>query len=348
MVPSTGALAEPAAIRDIAQAAEALGYDSVWVIDHVVIPVEISSRYPYNKDGTFATPPQTRYLEPLAVLGFLAGCTQRVRLGIRVLVLPLRNPVLAAKVVATMDVLSGGRIDLGIGVGWMREEFEALGYDYFDRRGAVMDEQIQVMKAMWTQDVAAYDGEFFHLPPVGSHPHPVQKPHPPIWIGGDTPPAIRRAGRLADGWLPLVSRAGYVLQPDALAAGLRRMRREAVRAGRDPAGLSVLPTMGITLTDGRRGGKGDETRRPFSGRPDEIAADFARYRAAGAGRFAGAFGAATSASTLIAALRCFSEQVLPLVPAYDPAGHPARHPAGVPLETQSGTQSEGARPAVGG
>jgi probable F420-dependent oxidoreductase len=318
LIPSTGALAEPAIIRDLAQAAEALGYDSVWVIDHVVIPAAIDSPYPYNTTGEFATPPRTRYLEPLAVLGFLAGCTQHVRLGIRVLVLPLRNPVLAAKVVATLDVLSGGRVDFGIGVGWMREEFEALGYDYFERRGAVTDDQLRLMKAMWTQEIAAYDGEFFHLPPVGSLPHPVQRPHPPIWIGGDTPAAIRRAGRLGDGWLPLVARTGYVLEPEAMAAGLRRMRREAARAGRDPAGLSVLPTMAVTLHDGHDKGAVGAPRRPFTGRPDEVAADFVRYREAGAQRFVIGLGGGGGAAELLAALRRFAAEVMPLVPPLPP------------------------------
>src|ERR687885_1118986 len=152
-LPTRGAAADPAAIGALAQTAEDLGFDSVWISDHVVVPEHISSAYPYSPDGRFPTAPTQPYLEPLSALGYLAGRTRRVRLGTHVLVLPYRHPLLTAKMIATLDNLSGGRVDLGIGVGWMREEFEAVGAPSYERRGAVTDEQIRVLKAVWTNDI---------------------------------------------------------------------------------------------------------------------------------------------------------------------------------------------------
>src|SRR5438105_13935613 len=151
-LPTSGAMADPAAIGSLAQTAEALGYDSVWISDHVVVPERISSAYPYSPDGRFPTLPTQAYLEPLATLGYLAGITRRVRLGIAVLILPYRHPLLTAKMIATLDNLSGGRVDLGIGVGWMREEFEALGLapEVYEHRGSATDEQVRIFKSVWT------------------------------------------------------------------------------------------------------------------------------------------------------------------------------------------------------
>src|SRR5207248_7826558 len=139
-LPISGTQLDPGALGGLAQAAEDLGYDSVWVADHVVVPERIDSAYPYSLDGAFHTRPTAGYLEALSSLAFLAGRTRRVRLGTHVLILPYRNPVLTAKIATSIDNLSGGRLDFGVGVGWMKEEFEALGYDYYARRGAVTDE----------------------------------------------------------------------------------------------------------------------------------------------------------------------------------------------------------------
>ena len=185
-LPTSGAAADPSALGALAQTAEALGFDSIWVSDHVVVPERIGSSYPYSADGRFPTAPTQPYLEPLATLSYLAGLTRRARLGTHVLVLPYRHPLLAAKMLSTLDNLSGGRFDFGIGVGWMREEFEALGSPSYERRGAVTDEQLRIMKAVWTQDVTGFEGEFYRFEPLGAHPLPVQKPHPPIWVGGHT------------------------------------------------------------------------------------------------------------------------------------------------------------------
>src|SRR5436190_3820610 len=161
-LPTSGAALDPMALVGLAQAAEELGFDSVWQADHIVIPERIASSYPYSPDGRFTTLPTEPYLEPLAGLSFLAGATRRVRLGTHVLILPYRHPLLTAKMVSTIDNLSGGRFDFGIGVGWMREEFDALGLDErtFTRRGAATDEQLRILRMLWTEDVTSFEGEF--------------------------------------------------------------------------------------------------------------------------------------------------------------------------------------------
>jgi probable F420-dependent oxidoreductase len=303
-LPTSGRAADPAALRDGAQAAEALGFDSVWVSDHVVIPARIESTYPYSPDGTFRLGPTAPYFEPLAALTYLAGCTRRVRLGTHVLILPYRHPLLTAKTVATLDVLSGGRVDLGIGVGWMREEFEALGLDYYERRGAVTDEQLRILHLAWTEDLPSFEGEYYRFASLGAHPHPLQRPRPPIWVGGHTRAAIRRASRLGDGWLPLGGRPPAALPPEEIGAGIATLRATARAAGRDPATLGVCFSTGVTLTDRRDG------VRPFHGPPETVAEDIRRYQEAGVDRFVFGFGAAPPAE-LEARLHRFAEQVRP-------------------------------------
>ena len=157
---NAGPLATRENVVEAARRAEALGYEAIVVTDHVVIPRRIESRYPYNTTGRIFVPPDADYLEPLSMLSFLAGATTRIRFGPSVLVLPYRNPVLTAKMLATIDVLSRGRVTVGVGVGWLREEFEALDAPDFERRGAASDEYIRIFKTLWTQDPASFAGEF--------------------------------------------------------------------------------------------------------------------------------------------------------------------------------------------
>ena len=194
-LPSRGAMASPDNLRSLAQRAEDLSFDHVWVSDHIIIPHEVSSFYPYAADGVAPFQRDNTYFEPLAALNFLAGCTTRVKLGTHVLILPYRNPVLTAKILATLDVLSGGRLILGAGVGWMEEEFQAMGLDTYAQRGEVTDEYIQIFKELWTSDDPEFHGKHYDISGAGFLPKPVQKPHPPIWIGGHTNPAIRRRRR---------------------------------------------------------------------------------------------------------------------------------------------------------
>jgi probable F420-dependent oxidoreductase len=280
----------------------------------VVIPERIASAYPYSPDGAFHSGPRTPVLEPLSSLAYLAGQTRRIRLGTHVLILPYRNPVLTAKMATTIDNLSGGRLDLGVGVGWMQEEFDALGQaEYYERRGAVSDEQMRVLRTLWTEDVPRFSGEFYRFEPLGARPHPVQKPHPPIWIGGHTPAALRRVGRYGDGWLPIGARPPADLPPDEIAAGIARIRDEAGRLGRDPAAIRLTFSTNVVL-DPTASTRTTDAGRPFHGSPEAVLADIRRYREVGVERFIFAFGAGT-ASEYERRLRQFAEEVQPALAA---------------------------------
>ena len=303
-LPAQSVASEPAALASLAQAAEDLGYDSLWLSDHVVIPERITSSYPYSPDGRFPTLATQPYLEPLAGLGYLAGVTRRVRLGTHVLILPYRHPLLTAKMVATVDNLSGGRVDLGIGVGWMREEFEALGLEerVFTRRGAATDEQLRILKTVWTEDVASFEGEFYRFDRLGALPHPLQKPYPPIWVGGHSPAALRRTARFGDGWLPIGGRPPADLPPAAVAAGWATIRAEAERVGRDASRLQLCFSTAVSFEPP------DDPRRPFSGSSEQIAADFESYREVGVDSFLVGFGSRPLAD-YEQRLRRFAEEV---------------------------------------
>ena len=191
-LPGRGPLARPDVLVKLAQRADALRYASVFVTDHVVIPSTYSSTYPYSPTGRTAGDWSQGYLEPLALMSFLAGATARVRLGTSVLVIPYRNPVVTAKMLATLDVMSRGRVILGAGVGWLREEFEALHAPSFDGRGRVTDEYLRLMRECWTREPVQFDGTYYRMAPVSALPKPVQKGGIPIWTGGHTDAALRR------------------------------------------------------------------------------------------------------------------------------------------------------------
>ena len=231
----------PAATREaltlFARRAEALGYDSLWVSDHVVIPYRIRSRYPYNATGDFPLAPDTDFLEPLTVMALVAGVTSKVRLGTSVLVLPHRHPVLTAKMLATLDHLAPGRVILGAGVGWMKEEIELLGVKH-ERRGAWSDEAIRVMRACWKDGRAAFKGEFFAFDDLGVRPRPA-KGTIPIWIGGHTERALRRVATLGDGW-----HAAFPT-PDKMRDGIAELKKACARAGRDPSTLTISARVGL-------------------------------------------------------------------------------------------------------
>jgi probable F420-dependent oxidoreductase len=231
----------PAATRETvigaARRLEGLGYDALWVSDHVVLPYRIRSRYPYGATGEFPLPPATDFLEPLTTLALVAGVTERVRLGTSVLVLPHRHPVLAAKALATLDHLAPGRVILGAGVGWMREEIELLGVPY-DQRGAWSDEAIRLMRACWRDEHVTFTGRFFTVEDVACAPRPAARTIP-IWIGGHTPRALRRVAELGDGWHAAFPTAA------ALAEGVAALGEACRRAGRDPATLSLSARIGL-------------------------------------------------------------------------------------------------------
>jgi len=251
-LPSRGPLAKARTLTRLARKAEALGFACVTVSDHVVLPTRTSSPYPYHPSGHMPGGAQQDYLEPLVLMGWLLASTRRLRVGVSVLVVPYRNPVVTAKQLAVLDVLSGGRVFVGCGTGWWPEEFEALQAPPFAARGAVTDEYIRLMVELWTKDTPAFEGKYYRIRDVTMLPRPVQTPHPPIWIGGHTAPAIRRAGELGDAWHPIGLRPPAGLTPDEYAEKAREVRGHAARVGRDPdavrltfrAPLEVWPTRG--------------------------------------------------------------------------------------------------------
>jgi probable F420-dependent oxidoreductase len=264
--PTSGPLATPAFIAELAQMADRLRFHSLYVTDHVVIPAQVSSRYPYNASGILAAGPDDPYYEPVSLLGYLAGCTTSIRLGTSVLVLPYRQPVVVAKQLACIDALSGGRIMLGIGTGWMDEEFRILGAPPFAERGAITDEYIEVFRRIWRETRPSFQGHYVRFPALGANPKPSQPAGIPILVGGHARPAIRRAARLGDGWMPLK------LPPDDLEPKLGYLREQALAAGRDPASLAVSLRLGLRMASSsteRRAGE-EEPLTTLTGRPRDL------------------------------------------------------------------------------
>ncbi|HET8532470.1 MAG TPA: TIGR03619 family F420-dependent LLM class oxidoreductase [Methylomirabilota bacterium] len=276
-LPTRGRTAEPRAIEAMLAHGEALGFSSVVIADHLVFPVAIHSKYPYTVSGAF--PGQGDALDQLSLMAFVAGTSRRLRLISSVMILPHRNPVVTAKMLATIDVLSRGRVTVGVGVGWLREEFQALGAPDFDRRGAVGDEYLRIFKTLWTQDPASFHGEFDRFDAIRCLPHPTQKPHPPIWIGGHSKAALRRVARLGDGWHPVGANPAVPLRPAELRAELDDLRRLTEAERRDFSTLTI--SYKAPIYDPGQGVDGGAERRPFSGSPQAIADDIGAFAALG-------------------------------------------------------------------
>jgi len=276
-LPTRGRTAESHAIEAMVAHGEALGFSSVVVADHLVFPVTIHSRYPYTVSGAF--PGQGDALDQLSLMAFVAGKSRRLRLISSVMILPHRNPVVTAKMLATIDVLSGGRVTVGVGVGWLREEFQALGAPDFDRRGAVSDEYLRIFKTLWTQDPASFRGEFYSFEALRCLPQPTQKPHPPIWVGGHSKVALRRVARLGDGWHPVGATPAVPLRPPEMRASLDELRRLADAERRDFAALTI--SFKAPLYDPGQGVDGGADRRPFTGSTQAIADDIGIYAGLG-------------------------------------------------------------------
>jgi probable F420-dependent oxidoreductase len=270
-----GATAGPDLLVRLAREAEDSGLDAIWVGDHVVFPREMPNNYPYTDSALYFQQSQDEALEAITVLTFLAGVVSRPKLGLSVLVIPYRNPVLMTKVLTTLDVLSGGRAVLGAGTGWLRGEFEALGADY-DNRGAVTDEYLRIYRTLCTEENPSYEGQHYRFPAIGFYPKPVQKPWPPIWIGGNSEVAMRRATKLGDGWHPVG------LTPEEIPARLLRFREICESLGRDPDEVAfslriwVHVEDGSTSLDGMPVGSGS-----LIGRPQELLSTIRRYEDAG-------------------------------------------------------------------
>jgi probable F420-dependent oxidoreductase len=216
----------------VAQKAEALGYHSIWLADHIVIPEKIEAPYPWSEDGSVGFPRRAPFPDPFVLLGYLAAKTQTILLGTSVLVVPYRNPIHVAKAVATVDMMSGGRFRFGVGVGWLKEEFEVLG-ENFSERGQRTREYLRIMKALWQGGPVSFEGKFFRFPEVHALPTPVQKPHPPIILGGESLAAVKRVADVGDGWQP------GAMPLEVLRERLGQLRELMTRQGRDFSRLSL-------------------------------------------------------------------------------------------------------------
>jgi len=224
-VPTANPFSTPEVLALIGEEAEQRGIATIWVGEHVVLFDEYRSVYPYAEDGRIPAPAGSGLLEPLTTLSFLAAHTTTVRLGTAMVLLPQRNPVYTAKEVATLDWLSNGRVDLGIGVGWLEEEFNAVNVPW-PQRGRRTDEYLEVLTTLWTDETSAYEGEFYSLNPCSMYPKPVQQPHPPIHIGGESDAALARTARAAQGWHT------FNRSPDELAGPLGTLDRLLADQGR--------------------------------------------------------------------------------------------------------------------
>jgi probable F420-dependent oxidoreductase len=247
-IPHVGPLATPAYIRQFCTTAEEAGFGSLWSVDHVVMPTHTDSLYTLNPEPTpIADGAVSRQLAPnyecLSTLLWVAGFTHRVRLGTAISILPIRNPLLNARMLASLDVFSGGRLIFGVGVGWLEEEAAAMHMPW-DDRGRRSDEHIDLLRAVWTAegDVVDFSGRFYSFGPIDPDPRPIQHP-PPILVGGHSPVALRRAGTRGDGWI------ATGLSPQRLTEGWDTVRRHAEAAGRDPQRLALVNSVRVRVTE---------------------------------------------------------------------------------------------------
>jgi probable F420-dependent oxidoreductase len=244
-LPVSGRAASADGLVHAAQQAEELGFTTVWAADRIIIPWRIETPYNYNWSGSFFVPPEATFLEPLTTLAYLAGATESVRLGVSVLVMPYRDPVYWAKIAATVDHLSKGRFQLGVGVGWLEEEFAALGKsDIFKRRGKVADEHLEILRTLLTEEHASHHGEHYHFDDIAFQPKGYDGRTMPVWVGGEAKPSQRRAGTYGDAWFPYFAR----VTPEELGRRFATVREFAEQAGRDPQTVELNCCLALEVT----------------------------------------------------------------------------------------------------
>ena len=306
--PVSGPLSGIADFNRIVTAGEAIGYDYCTLSDHVAIPRELEAKYPYSDTGEFPGRSGGDRHEQLIAVAFAAAKTTKLRLVTSVMVVPHRPAVLTAKMLATIDVMSGGRLTLGIGAGWCREEFEALGTDPFAERGAVTDEYILACRELWTRENPKFDGKYVKFSDIWFDPKPVQK-RIPVWVGGESGPALRRTAKLGDGWYPIGTNPQHRLDTMArFRAGIDRLHRHCRDAGRDPKEIALayrITQFGKDIPD--KADNGD--RRLFSGETAQIVDDLRGFRDLGVGHIDIGFSGA-NAEAMIANMKRFREDVL--------------------------------------
>jgi probable F420-dependent oxidoreductase len=308
-LPNSGALAQPEIMARIAGEGEALGYDYLTVTDHVTLPDMAEPGYPYSESGAFYSTDSAHRHEMLTLAAWLAARTARLRLVLAVLVVPHRPAVLAAKQLATVDVLSGGRLTVGIGAGWLKAEFDAVVTTPFAERGAVTDEYVAAFKTLWTEKKPQIAGKYVRYDRLLLEPKPVQQPNPPIWVGGESGPSLRRAARLGDAWYPIGTNNAHLL--DSLPRykeGVARLKRLTAEVGRhrDAVALTYrVKRYGRDLPDRASDGE----RRLFSGGDADIVGDIHALEDLGVTAIDFDF-ERPAADTVVAEMRSFRERVL--------------------------------------
>lgn len=300
-LPHLGRNVDRRTLMSFAQEAERLGCHSAWVSDHICWPAEVASKYPYTDDGSFGPSPDMSWIDAISTLTFVAGCTEKIRLGTTVLILPYRPPVQTAKQIASLDVLSEGRAILGVGIGWMAEEAAVLNMPW-DRRGARSDEQLEIFRRLFTEDAPSFDGEFYGFPEVGFEPKPVQKPLP-IWVGGSSAAAFRRTAAYGHAF-------HAAFQPRQVVADeWAEVRRACEAIGRNPDELTL--SLRIFLDPA----KAMDPAKSIAGSRDEMLETIAGLRDIGVTHILLDPVARGGVSARLDALRAFMEDVAPHAPA---------------------------------
>jgi probable F420-dependent oxidoreductase len=305
-LPTAGAAANGPDLSQIAQRAEALGFESVWSGDHIIMPTGKITQYPYTPDGSFARPLGEGFLEPFTLLAYVAGATTTIQLGLTVIILPYRNPIVQAKMLACLDRLSGGRLICGVGVGWLEKEFQVLQASYKDR-GAVSDEYLEIFKILWTQDNPQFHGQFYQFDGITFSPKPIQQPHPPIWVGGHSRRAIRRAVRYGAAWHPTRQ------TPDFVQRHLPYLRAEAERHGRDPHTIIISLKRSLHFTDiGLSGAVLSHSNNALMGSTQEVIDDVRRCQDLGIAQLTFDF-RTDRLDEILAIIEHFAAAVVPVV-----------------------------------
>ncbi len=310
--PTAGPMSATGQMVRLVVEAEAMGFDYATFSDHVVIPTDISAKYPYSSTGEFPAGARAERHEQLIQMAFVAGKTSRLRLVSSVMVVPHRPAVLTAKMLSSIDVLSNGRLVLGIGAGWLKEEFEAIDAPDFAARGTVTDEYLLAFKELWTNPRPRFAGKHVRFDNILLDPKPVQKPHPPIWVGGESGPALRRTARLGDAWYPIGTNPANPLDSlKRFSTQVARLRALAAKEGRAPESIGLAlrvtvfgETAPATADDGEH--------RLFAGTPAAIAADIRALRDLGVGHLDFGF-TGNSVDEMLGEMQRFRRDVLPLV-----------------------------------
>ena len=278
-LPHDGVLSKPENLTELALCAEKLGFDTlVEPSDHIVMPNKIRTVYPYSVSGEYTDSPYD--LDQATTLSFVAAKTEKIRLMTGIAVIPYRNPLATANSLATVDYLSNGRLDVGVGVGWMKEEFDLLRIP-FAERGEIMDENLRILKTVWSEKEPSFRGKYFQFSDVHFSPKVVQKPHPPIWVGGESPRAIRRAAELGDAWFPIGANPNFLYSnAEEFSQGIARFRRELTKRGRDPNGARIgYFSQDFELRDNSL----STERKAFVGDSAKIISDLREFERLGAG-----------------------------------------------------------------